>query len=118
MTRFELVTFPLPRGCATSAPHGHTSETIFEEPALYKEAGKLSKNRMGYLQRSAYSVISSLKLELPRLDKHKQDMSVHHSTDISVTFFDYLTRPLSNRPHFCYVVEFKIRIYYADLPTG
>ena len=23
MTRFELVTFPLPRGCATPAPHGH-----------------------------------------------------------------------------------------------
>ena len=23
MTRFELVAFPLPRGCATPAPHGH-----------------------------------------------------------------------------------------------
>ncbi len=30
MTRFELVAFPLPRGCATSAPHGQSFPFPFD----------------------------------------------------------------------------------------
>jgi hypothetical protein len=47
MTRFELVTFPLPRGCATSAPHGQTIWTFrkalplrtIKEPRPLREEG-------------------------------------------------------------------------------
>jgi hypothetical protein len=47
---------------------------------------KTIKNLTG-LFANAYNTIASLKLELPSLDKHKQDMYVHLSSDNSVTFF-------------------------------